>query len=232
MPLERSIRAERDRTASINAAAERAGGAQTRASRSATLFSLNLQLARPCLEALVSRAAAFARPRSSITRSNGKRRSAVPADDVFNCPAKEKPLSKLALTLACGECEIVRALMDGTRQSLMVSTSMCSRQWIRARGIGASCAIASSTWPRCRAPRIWSARSGRSHRRHSRLPAPQVRHGFIFINTAQGIRTPADLVGRKIGVKQFQNTAIVWLRASSSMNTACRCSLDRTGLRT
>jgi len=38
------------------------------------------------------------------------------------------------------------------------------------------------------------------------------RHGFIFINTSKGIRTPADLAGRKIGLKQFQATAIVWIR--------------------
>ena len=38
------------------------------------------------------------------------------------------------------------------------------------------------------------------------------RHGFIFINTRKGIRSPADLAGRRIGLKQFQSTAIVWLR--------------------
>ncbi len=38
------------------------------------------------------------------------------------------------------------------------------------------------------------------------------RHGFIFINTTKGIRKPTDLVGRKVGVKQFQSSAIVWMR--------------------
>ena len=38
------------------------------------------------------------------------------------------------------------------------------------------------------------------------------RHGFIFINTTKGIRSPADLAGRRIGLKQFQSTAIVWMR--------------------
>jgi 4,5-dihydroxyphthalate decarboxylase len=38
------------------------------------------------------------------------------------------------------------------------------------------------------------------------------RHGFIFINTHKGIRTPRDLVGRKVGVKSFQVSAILWLR--------------------
>src|SRR5262249_61918104 len=39
------------------------------------------------------------------------------------------------------------------------------------------------------------------------------RHGFIFINTTKGICTPADLVRRKIVVKQFQPTAVVCMRA-------------------
>ena len=38
------------------------------------------------------------------------------------------------------------------------------------------------------------------------------RHGFIFVNTASGVRAPADLIGRRVGVKEFQATAIVWMR--------------------
>ena len=38
------------------------------------------------------------------------------------------------------------------------------------------------------------------------------RHGFIFINTDKGIREPKDLAGRRIGLKQYQATAIVWMR--------------------
>jgi len=38
------------------------------------------------------------------------------------------------------------------------------------------------------------------------------RHGFVFINTTKGIRAPADLIGRKIGVKSFLVTATLWLR--------------------
>ena len=34
----------------------------------------------------------------------------------------------------------------------------------------------------------------------------------MFINTTKGISTPKDLIGRSIGVKQFQATAIVWMR--------------------
>jgi 4,5-dihydroxyphthalate decarboxylase len=38
------------------------------------------------------------------------------------------------------------------------------------------------------------------------------RHGFVFINTTKGITKPTDLIGKRVGVKQFQATAIVWMR--------------------
>jgi hypothetical protein len=38
------------------------------------------------------------------------------------------------------------------------------------------------------------------------------RHGFMFINTSKGIRTPADLKGRRIGVKTMMTTAVLWMR--------------------
>jgi 4,5-dihydroxyphthalate decarboxylase len=38
------------------------------------------------------------------------------------------------------------------------------------------------------------------------------RHGFIFINTGKGITRASDLVGRKIGLRQFQSTSNLWVR--------------------
>src|SRR6185503_20213930 len=38
------------------------------------------------------------------------------------------------------------------------------------------------------------------------------RHGFMFINTSKGIKKPADLKGRRIGVKTMMTTAILWTR--------------------
>ena len=39
------------------------------------------------------------------------------------------------------------------------------------------------------------------------------RHGFIYVNTTKGIRGPADLAGRRIGVPLYTQTAAVWARA-------------------
>lgn len=38
------------------------------------------------------------------------------------------------------------------------------------------------------------------------------RHSGIFIRTDRGIRGPADLKGRRIGIPEYQQTAILWMR--------------------
>jgi 4,5-dihydroxyphthalate decarboxylase len=121
-------------------------------------------------------------------------------------------LSKLPLTLACGEYEIVRALMDGAVEpdgiDLNVLTEMDSttRHWRFLRNREFDLAeVSCSSYLTARDQDLpFDAIPVFLHRRF--------RHGFIFINTGKGIRTPQDLAGRKIGLKQFQATAIVWMR--------------------
>ena len=121
-------------------------------------------------------------------------------------------MSKLPLTLACGDYEIVRALKEGTVKpegiDLNVLTGMDSttRHWRFLRNgdfdvaevSGSSYLVARDQGMAVDAIPVFL------HRRF--------RHGFIFINTTKGIRKPSDLAGRKIGLKQFQSTALVWLR--------------------
>jgi 4,5-dihydroxyphthalate decarboxylase len=38
------------------------------------------------------------------------------------------------------------------------------------------------------------------------------RHSGIYINTESGIRTPTDLIGKRVGNPEYQLTAIVWIR--------------------
>jgi len=38
------------------------------------------------------------------------------------------------------------------------------------------------------------------------------RHEFVFVNTTKGIKSPRDLIGKKVGVKSFQVSAILWMR--------------------
>mgnify|MGYP006195310717 CR=1 FL=1 len=39
------------------------------------------------------------------------------------------------------------------------------------------------------------------------------RHTSIYIRTDRGIREPRDLIGRRIGLPEYQLTAVVWARA-------------------
>src|SRR5580704_6565614 len=145
--------------------------------------------------------------RPSRRRASHKAYDHTKADD-----QKELPLSKLSLTLGCGEYEIVRALMDGTVKpdgiDLNVLTEMDSttRHWRFLRNGEFDLAeVSCSSYLTARDQDLpFDAIPVFLHRRF--------RHGFIFINTSKGIRTPQDLAGRKIGLKQFQATAIVWMR--------------------
>jgi 4,5-dihydroxyphthalate decarboxylase len=38
------------------------------------------------------------------------------------------------------------------------------------------------------------------------------RHSFIYINTAKNITKPTDLIGKKVGLRNFQATANLWIR--------------------
>jgi 4,5-dihydroxyphthalate decarboxylase len=44
------------------------------------------------------------------------------------------------------------------------------------------------------------------------FPSRVFRHGYLFINTRAGIRTPKDLEGRRVGLPLYTQTAAIWLR--------------------
>jgi 4,5-dihydroxyphthalate decarboxylase len=121
-------------------------------------------------------------------------------------------LSELPLTLACGDYEIVSGLIDrevkaeGIDLNVMTGMDSTTRHWRFLRNQEFDIAeVSCSSYLIARDQGLpFDAIPVFLHRRF--------RHGFIFINTTKGIRSPADLAGRRIGLKQFQSTAIVWLR--------------------
>jgi len=119
---------------------------------------------------------------------------------------------KIPLTLACGDYEIVRALKEGQVEpdgiDLTVLTEMDSttRHWrfIRNRDFDMAETSASSYVVAKDRGEPVTALPVFLHRRF--------RHGFVFINTTKGIKSPKDLIGRKVGIKSFLVTAGHWMR--------------------
>jgi len=119
---------------------------------------------------------------------------------------------KLHLTLATGDYESIRALKEGTVRpdgiELTVLTDMTSdtRHWRMLRNREFDIAeLSMSNYLMAKYTGLpFTAIPVFLHRRF--------RHGFIFLNTSKGIRKPADLIGRRIGLRNFQATANLWIR--------------------
>ena len=119
---------------------------------------------------------------------------------------------RLRLTVACGDYEIVRALKEGTVKAdgldLVMLTGMGPRErhWRMARkaefdvceaNVGAYFMERDHGIPLTAIPVFL-------HRRF--------RHGFIFLNVSKVISKPTDLIGKKVGLRNFQATANLWIR--------------------
>lgn len=119
---------------------------------------------------------------------------------------------KLQLTLACGDYEIVRPLKegivrpDGIELTILTGADSATRHWRFLRNNEydiAECSASSYIVARDRGL-PFRALPVFLHRRF--------RHGFVFTNTAKNITKPTDLIGKKVGVKFYLVTAILWLR--------------------
>jgi 4,5-dihydroxyphthalate decarboxylase len=119
---------------------------------------------------------------------------------------------KLQLSLAIGDYEIVRALKEGTVQpdgiELTVLTDMDSttRHWRFLRNDDFDVGEVSCS----------SYLVARDHDMpFTGIPVflhRRFRHGFMFINTTKGIEKPTDLIGCRMGTKQYQSSAQLWMR--------------------
>lgn len=121
-------------------------------------------------------------------------------------------MAKLKLTVACGDYDIVRAFKEGAVQAdgldLIFLTEMGPRErhWRMGRkhefdvceeNVGAYYMIRDQGEPLTAIPVFM-------HRRF--------RHGFVFVNSAAGIREPKDLNGKTVGGTNFQPAANIWMR--------------------
>jgi 4,5-dihydroxyphthalate decarboxylase len=120
--------------------------------------------------------------------------------------------TKLELTFACGDYEIMRALKEGIVRpegiELTVLTDMAAspRHWRFLRGREFDIAeVSGSGYVAARDQDL-------PFRAIPVFPHRRFRHGFIFINTSKGISKPKDLIGRKVGTKGYLFTAGLWMR--------------------
>jgi len=118
----------------------------------------------------------------------------------------------ISLTLACGDYEIIRALKehtvtpDGINLTVLTAMDSTTRHWRFLRNREFDIAeVSCSSYMTARDHGFpFQAIPVFLHRRF--------RHGFVFINTRKGIHEPKDLIGRKVGVKEFLATGILWMR--------------------
>ena len=119
---------------------------------------------------------------------------------------------KIHLTLATGDYESIRALKEGTVKpdgiELTVLTDMNSdvRHWRMLRNREFDVAeLSMSNYLMAKYTDLpFTAIPVFLHRRF--------RHGFIFLNSTKGITKPHDLNCKKVGLRNFQATANLWIR--------------------
>lgn len=121
-------------------------------------------------------------------------------------------LRNVHLTMACGDYEILRGIFEGATVpegvDLTVLRHMDSttRHWRFLRNNEFDVAeLSGSSY-------LMARDQGMAIDAIPVFPHRRFRHGFVFINTSKGIKSPKDLVGKRVGVKSFQATAILWMR--------------------
>jgi 4,5-dihydroxyphthalate decarboxylase len=121
-------------------------------------------------------------------------------------------MPNIQLTLACGDYEIIRAIkegavkVDGVDLTVLTDIDSSTRHWrfLRNREFDVAEVSASSYLLARDAGMEIEGVPVFLHRRF--------RHEFVFVNTTKGIKSPKDLIGKKVGVKSFQVSAILWMR--------------------
>ena len=121
-------------------------------------------------------------------------------------------MSKLKLTLACWNYDRTRAIQDGSVQPdgidinyLDLPVEETFFRMVRFREFDvAEMSLSSYTVSLHRDPQPFIAVPV--------FPSRFFRHSCIFVSAKSNIREPKDLIGKKIGVPEFQMTAPVWIR--------------------
>lgn len=121
-------------------------------------------------------------------------------------------MSKLPLSIAIGNYDRIRPLVDGAVQIDGVDPVFMNLQpeeiffrAFRHREFDI-CELSLSSFA------VKTANGSNPYVGIPVFPSRMFRHTAIYIRTDKGIRTPADLKGRRIGIPEYQLTACVWAR--------------------
>jgi 4,5-dihydroxyphthalate decarboxylase len=121
-------------------------------------------------------------------------------------------VSKLRLTLSCGNYDRVRALADGRVRAEGIDLNFLDLpveetffRMLRHREFDlAELSLSSYGVSLFGEPRPFVAIPV--------FPSRSFRHSGIFVSAQSGIREPKDLAGKRIGTPEYQLTATVWIR--------------------
>ena len=121
-------------------------------------------------------------------------------------------VSKLRLTLACGNYDRTRALLDGRVRPEGIDLNYLSLpveetffRMLRHREFDvAEMSLSSYVLSLFQPPPPFVAIPA--------FPSRFFRHSCVYVHAGSGIRQPADLAGKKIGTPEYQMTAPVWIR--------------------
>lgn len=121
-------------------------------------------------------------------------------------------MAKLPVTLACWDYDRTRALADGTVQPDGIALNYLSlpveETFFRMARFQEFDACEMSLSSYC----VTLMRDDPPFIAIPVYPSRFFRHGCIFVNADAGIAEPSQLVGKRVGVPEYQMTAPVWIR--------------------
>ncbi len=121
-------------------------------------------------------------------------------------------MPNLRVSLACGDYDRTRALIDGSVRpdGIDLTVIPLSNAWARHQRMVQheefdACELSLSSF-------LMSRDRGRAFVAIPVFPYRMFRHSYLWCSGAAGIREPSDLVGKRVGVGMYQITTALWLR--------------------
>ena len=120
-------------------------------------------------------------------------------------------MGQLKLSLACGPYDLMSGLIDGTAVTpgldltvLTMASPERHRRMLRQEEFDV-CELSLGGY-------LIAREAGKAFTAIPVFPHRRFRHGYVAINTRCGIAKPADLNGKRIGLRTLRNSAGLWMR--------------------